>query len=219
MEISVLLLLQSKLNTVASNPDDNIKPRTLFTRAQEVVKNGKKALSCVMAPDSPYKDYIRTGNLPSGMNHDDYLQFVREKMYFVLNPAKQLDHADDAALHVSTLDSTTAEHSENRYRDDAPQVTEAAKMFTFPGYIVFALMGPIVEDFDMLCHRSDLLMTSTPAFNSTAEKKLAGRHRARQQQEDKRKRHRLSDDTNEDGDGEDDDNDSCRLSTSRTTAS
>jgi len=57
--ISLPLLLQSKLNTTASNPDDNIKPRTLFTRAQEVVKNGKKALACVMAPNSPYKDYIK----------------------------------------------------------------------------------------------------------------------------------------------------------------
>jgi hypothetical protein len=56
--ISLPLLLQSKLNTSASNPDDYIKPRTLFTRAQEVVKNGKKALACVMAPDSPYKDFL-----------------------------------------------------------------------------------------------------------------------------------------------------------------
>jgi hypothetical protein len=57
--ISLPLLLQSKLNTTASNSDDNIRPRTLFTRAQEVVKNGKKALACVMAPNSPYKDYIK----------------------------------------------------------------------------------------------------------------------------------------------------------------
>ena len=53
----------------------------------------------------------------------------------------------------------------------------------------------------MLSHRSNLLMTSTPVFSSTAEKKLAGRTRARQQlQESKRKRQRRN---NED-DGLDD---------------
>jgi hypothetical protein len=73
------LLLRSKLRgtPVASNDAGYyIKARTLFDRAQEVVKNGKKALACVMAQDSPYKDYVKTGNLPSGMNHDDYLQFA-----------------------------------------------------------------------------------------------------------------------------------------------
>ena len=167
--ISLPLLLQSKLNTTASNPDDNIKPRTLFTRAQEVVKNGKKALACVMAPDSPYKDYIKTGNLPSGMNHDDYLQFVREKMYFVLNPSKQCDDISANTSSRNTTSSTTpdADNAGISGDNEAQQVVEAAKMFTFPGYIVFSLMGPIVEDFDMLCHRSDLQMTSTPAFNST----------------------------------------------------
>ncbi|KAI2506296.1 hypothetical protein MHU86_8126 [Fragilaria crotonensis] len=233
--ISLPLLLQSKLHTTASNPDDHIKPRTLFTRAQEVVKNGKKALACVMAPDSPYKDYIKTGNLPSGMTHDDYLQFVRERMYFVMNPSKQCDNisanassrnttssttdADIAAPPIvdTTMGSTTAGVSANLNNHDhneALKVLEAAKAFTFPGYIVFTLMGPIVEDFDMLCHRSDLLMTSTPVFNSTAEKKLAGRRRARQELQDaNRKRHRLSEDN---GDDDGDDN-SSRLT--RTTIS
>ncbi|KAI2493453.1 hypothetical protein MHU86_21071 [Fragilaria crotonensis] len=105
------------------------------------------------------------------------------------------------------LGSTNAGVSsgDNQDQNEAQQaILDAAKMFTFPGYIVFTLMGPIVEDFDMLCHRSDLLMTSTPAFNSTAEKKLAGRRRARQLQEEaQRKRHRLSPDNNGDDDGDD----------------
>jgi hypothetical protein len=46
----------------------------------------------------------------------------------------------------------------------------------------------------MLSLRSDLLMTSTPVFSSTTEKKLAGRARARQQlQESKRKRQHRND--------------------------
>jgi hypothetical protein len=172
------------------------------------------------------------------MNHDDYLQFVREKMYFVFNPSKQCDNvgetttssrnttssttadADDVDPPVDTIGTSMAAgvvgvHADNQYDNAAAsKAADAAKMFTFPGYIVFTLMGPIVEDFDMLSHRSDLLMTSTPVFNSSTEKKLAGRSRARQlQQEAKRKRHRLSDDDN----GEGGDDNSSRLSTRTTT--
>ncbi len=45
-----------------------------------MARSRRKALACIMAADSPYKDYVKTGNLPSGMNHDDYLQFACEKM-------------------------------------------------------------------------------------------------------------------------------------------
>ncbi len=48
------------------------------------------------------------------------------------------------------------------------------KLFAFPGYyVVFAPMGPIFEDFDMLRHRSELLMTSTPMYDSI-ERNLMG---------------------------------------------
>ncbi len=138
--------------------DNQIKARTLFTRAQEVAKNGKKALACVMAQDSPYKEYVRTGNLPSGMNHGDYLQFVREKKFFALNPSNK---EGSASAELGDLDD------------------DSGKMSTFPGYIAFALMGPIVEEFDMLKYRFDLLMTTTPFYSSTAEKKVAGRQNCR----------------------------------------
>jgi len=153
--ITLPLLYQSKLTPPASS-DDYIKPRTLFSRAQEVVKNGKKALACVMAQDSPYKDYIKTGNLPSGMNHDDYLQFLQEKMYFALNPSKIVDVVNADSIASTMLGNTTIDVGNNDGADVA-----AAKLFTFPGYIVLTLMGPIVEDFDMLSLCSDLLMTST----------------------------------------------------------
>jgi hypothetical protein len=212
--ISLPLLLQSKMNTAASNHDDNIKPRTLFTRAREVVKTGKKALACVMAPDSRYKDNIKMRNLPSGMNHDDDLQFVQEKMYFVLNPSKQCDDVSADKSSRDTTRSTTTDadsadiSGDNHDCNEAQQVVEAAKLFTFSGYIIFTLMGPIVEDFDMRCHQSDQLMTSTPTFNNTAQKKLAGKRRARQLQEAKHKRQRLSDNN---GDYDDDDTSSNLL--------
>lgn len=185
--ITLPLLLQSKLSAVSAKrnnngsnaaqqeQDDYIKPRTLFTRAQEVAKNGKKALSCVMARDSPYKDYVKTGNLPSGMNHDDYLQFVREKMFVALNPQKQEQDADDLNHVASAAGTSPTTNSSSMEVVDA----DNGKMFTFVGYIVFALMGPIVENFDMLRYRSNLLMTSTPVYSSTAEKRLAGRNTSR----------------------------------------
>ncbi len=142
-----------------------------------------------MAQDSPYKGNIKTGNLPSGMNQDDYLQFIREKMYFALNPSKIVDEVNAESIAATMLGNTTIDAGNN----DGAYVA-AAKLFTFPGYIVFTLMEPIVEDFDMLSLRSDLLMTSTPVFSSTTEKKLAGQARARQQlQESKQKRQHCND--------------------------
>ena len=209
--ITLPLLLQSKLtalsakknnngsHTVAAQQeqDDYIKPRTLFTRAQEVAKNGKKALSCVMAQDSPYKDYVKTGNLPSGMNHDDYLQFVCEKIFALLNPPKQGQDANDLNLLDNGAEGTTSTTYSSSMEIDA----DAGKMFTFAGYIVFALMGPIVENFDMLHYHSDLLMRSTPAYSSTAEKKLAGRSTSRAQQSNMKRKHRRDSDnaTNDNG--------------------
>ena len=162
-----------------------------------MAKNGKKALSCVMAQDSPYKDYVKTGNLPSGMNHDDYLQFVCEKMFALLNPPKQGQDANDLNLLDNGAEGTTSTSNSSSMEIDA----DAGKMFTFAGYIVFALMGPIVENFDMLHYRSDLLMRSTPAYSSTAEKKLAGRSNSRAQQSNMKRKHRRDSDdaTNDNG--------------------
>ena len=54
-----------------------------------------------MLKHSPYGDYYaRTRNLPSGMVHDDYLQYVREKMYVVLNP-------DEASVAIDNHGDTT----------------------------------------------------------------------------------------------------------------
>ena len=202
--ITLPLLLQSKLTVLSAKKngslaaqqeqDDYIKPRTLFTRAQEIVKNGKKALSCVMAQDSPYRDYVKTGNLPSGMNHDDYLQLVHEKMFAALNPPKQVQDSDDLNnLDAGSADTSPTTNSSSMEVD----ADSGGKMFTFAGYIVFTLMGPIVENFDMLHYRSNLLMTSTPTYSSTAEKKLAGRNDSRALQSDMKRKHRR--DTDDEG--------------------
>ncbi len=60
--------------------------RTLLCRVQEHVKNGKKALSIVMHAESPYRDHVSTGDLPSGMTLDDYYLFVRQGIYELMHP-------------------------------------------------------------------------------------------------------------------------------------
>jgi hypothetical protein len=71
------LLISSGLLSHKSLP---IKGRSLLTRAQEHIKNGKKAFAIVTNNRSPYKSYASTGNLPSGMTMDDYDVYVRKRM-------------------------------------------------------------------------------------------------------------------------------------------
>ena len=85
-------------------------------------------------------------------------------------------------------------------------------MFTFPGYILFALLGPIVENDSMLCHRSDLLMSSAPVYITLVEKRTAGRaHRRKVDADANRKHRRHSDDSHDD--------DSSRLTRTTTGTS
>jgi hypothetical protein len=114
-----------------------------------------------------------------------------------LNPPKQGQDANDLNLLDNGAEGTTSTTYSSSMEIDA----DAGKMFTFAGYIVFALMGPIVENFDMLHYHSDLLMRSTPAYSSTAEKKLAGRSTSRAQQSNMKRKHRRDSDnaTNDNG--------------------
>ncbi|KAI2510740.1 hypothetical protein MHU86_3688 [Fragilaria crotonensis] len=80
-QINLGLLCSSGLSSQKSMP---IKGRSLLSRAQEQIKNGKKALAVVMNKRSPYKSYVATGNLPSGMSMDDYYVYVRKRMYVSL---------------------------------------------------------------------------------------------------------------------------------------
>jgi hypothetical protein len=85
----------------------------------------------------------------------------------------------------------------NDYIEEPPApVSTPGKMFTFPGYIVFALLGPIVENDSMLCHCSDLLMSSVPVYSTLVEKRTAGRaHRRKMDADANRKHRRHSDDS------------------------
>ncbi len=64
-----------------------------------MLKNYKNAL-LVVVPNSLFKDYNGTGNLPSGMAFDDYLMFVRKGVLKML--------VKDLVVVVVTSRSTTS---------------------------------------------------------------------------------------------------------------
>lgn len=204
------ILLPLMLQVGLTNTDDHVTIRTLKFRAMEYLKNCKKALSIAMSPESPYKDYTKKGNLPSGMVHSDYLMYVREKMYDMLinRPATGAAGGvvtcivDDADNH-GDQPAQAADAPATRYVTGSaapvimiavpapapahpapPTISSNVKPTTvrvmpdtwfFPGFFVFALLGPIVADESMLPYRAELLMTSTPIL-PTAEKVKAGRN-------------------------------------------
>ncbi len=146
--ITLPLILQRGLSS-----NDHFADRTLLSRAQEYMKNYKKALSIAMLPESRYKDYTKSGNLSSGMVYDDYLKFVRLKMYNILVN-------NTIGVEVISLEKT----------NDTPDEDARCESRTmpdtrfFPGFFVFATQGPIVADESMICFRSGLLMTFFPTL-------------------------------------------------------
>lgn len=161
--VTLALMIGRNLKTSATNIDaagERVTNRTLYNRvAQDVMRNGKKALSIVMAPNSPYKDFVKTGNLPSGMVHKDYLLYIRREMYKLL-----VSSAGDTMV-LDESSATAADINENSGNDCMPAV------WYFPGYIVFALLGPVVLP-NMLSYRSELLMTT--AENTAGRQKQRG---------------------------------------------
>ena len=168
--ISLPLIFQRGLTN-----KDPVAIRTLLFRAQEYMKNCKKALSIAMSSESPYKDYTKNRNLPSGMVQDDYLMYIRLKMYDALvnNSAGSdvmcVDDAGDDTAPCSASSITTNEGSRGAITCIMPDT------WFFPGFFVFATVGPIVADEAMIPYRSDLLMTTTPTLPPN-EKVIAGRN-------------------------------------------
>lgn len=146
--------LRNNLNFVSN--------RTLLCRAQEHLKNGKKALSLVMHAKSPYRAYTATGNLPSGLSIEDYYLYVRQKMFLLLNPPSsvpvepEMPVAGGEGVLLDNIDMTAD-----------PDVSPMPDSWVFPGFIIFALLGPIVPP-EMTNYRLELLMTSTPETGDSA---------------------------------------------------
>ena len=111
--ITLPLILQRGLNT-----KEHVATRTLLFRAQDYMKNCKKALSIALSTENPYKDYTKSGNLPSRMVHDDYLKYIRLRMYDILvNSAGGditcVDEDDNDAIPVTTNGSNPKCGSDN----------------------------------------------------------------------------------------------------------
>ena len=146
----------------------HIKGRTLLTRSREILKNCKKALALVLRHNSPYKSYASTGLLPSGMCHDDYLLYIRQKMYLALLPPMSSSSNQNMAASLKFTHTILVNNSNSATCGyaDAPRKNEDAAMmmpdnYLFPGYLVFAMMGPIVPH-EMRRFQSHLIMTKPP---------------------------------------------------------
>ena len=83
--------------------DEKVAPRTLLNRAKESAKNCRKVLSHVMDDLSPYKDFLESGNLPSGMQFEDYLLYVRQKMW------------EDGQQSNPSIDNKSNEEQQNQH--------------------------------------------------------------------------------------------------------
>lgn len=160
----------------------NIKGRTLLSRSREILKNCKKALAIVSRHDSPYKAYMSSGLLPSGMCLDDYLLYIRQKMYVALLPPSIGNNKPDHCMMVSDTTpvasvASVAESSSDFGRNESLGYSDEGNdvlmntmpdSYVFPGYLVFALLGPIVPP-EMRPHQSHLIMTKPPVEDDTSE--------------------------------------------------
>jgi hypothetical protein len=159
--INLSLLLAAGLK----NPT-HLQTRTLHSRAQEHMKNGKKALALVNRASSPYRSYATTGKLPSGQSIEDYYVFVRRKMYVLLLPSgnkKSCGGQDTIADNKATATNECITSNDPPVNENEQEALEdlMPETWSFPGFITFALLGPIVPEC-MLEYRSELLMTAPP---------------------------------------------------------
>jgi len=157
---------------LASNltkPNVVIKARTMVDRAKEILLNCKKALSLVLWHDSPYKGAVATGVLPSGSNIEDYYLWVRQQMYKLLpddEKAKIKRSASKMTNEGLVVDIDGANNFDgeldNQINDEMPDG------YTFIGFIVFALIGPIVPS-EMKTFQSHLMMEVLELLNQRTE--------------------------------------------------
>jgi hypothetical protein len=130
--INMAVLSSKGLNNIAQ-----ITARSVWDFGKAVEKNGKKVLA--LLKDSEYAD----GKIPSGKTYEDYLLFIREAMYN--------DFKSDSTAAVATAadddEDDTSIHSETNGNGDADSATDGMKdSWMFPGYIAFALWGPIMPE-------------------------------------------------------------------------
>jgi len=108
----------------------NLSGRSIWDNAKMVEKNGKKALAIL--EHSEYQQYYKDGGCPSGKVYEDYLLFMRRAMYKELK-GDIVDDEDD-----SKEDNYDEEQDDDEEEDGMPS------SYFFPGFLAFALWGPIM---------------------------------------------------------------------------
>ncbi|MFM8622632.1 MAG: hypothetical protein ACKOB3_04560, partial [Holophagaceae bacterium] len=112
---------------------NQVTPRCLWDYGKAVETNGKKALALIA--ESEYAG----GKMPSGKKYEDYLRFLREGMFKMLK-------GGDSAETVDDVDDDPAEPEEDEEPDKSTEAPHMKEDYTFPGFIAFALWGPIIPD-------------------------------------------------------------------------
>jgi hypothetical protein len=147
----------------------NVRGRSLHAQTKEGLKNCKKALAIVLCHNSPCKSCAVTGILPSGVCFEDYLLFVRQKMFSELLTSlrtSELVVAEEETTEEATKTTTTD-------NDDVSTTTTMPENWMFPGFFIIALFGPIVE-VEMRCYQSPFLMTKPKDGNDCGDENGTG---------------------------------------------
>ena len=128
------LLTQKNLSDLG-----NIKALTIYRHAKHVEANCKKALAFCVGSDIPYRDY--KGTFPSGTNWEDYLVWIKEKMYRAENKATVEDLVDkDDSLGLNEGEANESTKQSADIEDKMPSNKY------FKGFLTFALWDYIPPD-------------------------------------------------------------------------
>jgi len=141
------------LSSKGINNRVQLTARGVWDFGKQVEKFGKRALALVQASE------YANGNLPSGKTYEDYLLFLRESMYNDLNA--NVDKEKDDVDKEKDDDCSSSTKSVEGSEVDADCVVNNMKdNWFFPGYIAFALWGPMMpEDMDE-CHKAQAFFES-----------------------------------------------------------
>ena len=133
--ITKSLLTRKNLTNLA-----DIKANTLFRNAKAVEANCKKALAICVGKDSPYRDF--DGTFPSGTNWEDYLLWIRKKMFLLDKVIKDnlVDVDDDAESNDGDSNETD---SVGKYDNANSDEDALPSDVYFKGFFSFALWGYI----------------------------------------------------------------------------
>ena len=122
----------------------NVRGRSLHAQTKEGLMNCKKALAIILCHDSPYKSCALTGILPSGMCFEDYLLFLRQKMFSELLKSirsSELVVEEETTEEVTTTTTTTTTDNGG----DVSTTTTMPENWMFPGFIIFACLVQLLS--------------------------------------------------------------------------